>query len=57
MLHTKFMKIGPPFLEKKISERVVTIYGHGGPDLKPSLSYDTAENKLHELECQNKYRR
>ena len=50
MLHTKFVEISPPVLEK-IFERVFTIYEHGGPDPKPSLSYDTAQIKLYELEC------
>ena len=29
MLHTKFLEIGPPVLEKKIFT-VFTIFGHGG---------------------------
>ena len=45
------MDIGPPVLGKKIFEKVFTIYGHDGPGPKPSLSYDTAEIKLNELEC------
>ena len=36
MLHTKFVDIGPPVSEKKIFEKVFTIYGHGGPDSKTS---------------------
>ena len=50
-LHTKFVEIGPPVLEKKIFEKVFTIYGHGGPGPKPSSSYNTAQIKLYELEC------
>ena len=49
-LQTKFVEIGLPVLEK-IFENVFTIYGHGGPGPKPSLSYDTAQIKLYELEC------
>ena len=46
MLHIKYVEIGPP-KEKMIFGRVFTIYGHVGPDLKPSLSYDTAQIKLY----------
>ena len=30
-----------------ISERVFTIYGHGGPDPKPSLPYNTSQIKFY----------
>ena len=47
MLHTRYLEIGPLILEKMIFGRVFTIYGHVGPDPKPSLSYDTAQIKLY----------